>query len=112
MATSRGAAPDRQPDVAHPVMAVDVLGGGQVLDQRHGCSGVDRHRFPAQLDDVESVLDRLVEAHVACDHRDGRHLDLPVAERHHQGYSVVGGRVGVDDQAAGADRYRKIIPTA
>ena len=96
----RDAAPDREPDVAHPVLAMDVLGRDEVLHDRPVRSRMDRNLLTAQLHHVQGVLDRLVDTHVARHDGDCFHLDLGVSQRHHQGDRVVGGRVGVDDQSA------------
>ena len=86
VAARRGPTRHRQPDVTHTVLSVYRPGGYQV-----------RH--------VQGVLYSLVEAHVAGHHRDGLHVDVRVAEGHHQGDGIVGGRVGVYDQAAHLPTY-------
>ena len=90
----------REARVAHPVLAVDVLGAHPLRDQRLGAAGVDRH-LPApagHLDRVERVLDLLLEADVAAADRDRLELRARVAQCDQQREDVVAGRVGVDDQ--------------
>ena len=87
-----------EPDVAHAVDTVDVLGGLERELQRRGLPDVDRHRRAAQLDGVQRVLHRLRQRHVAGDDADADDVDVGVAECHHQRHGVVAGGVGVDEE--------------
>ena len=98
-----GAAGEREPDVAHPVGAVDVLAGLEGHDERGVGAGVDRDVGTAQLGHVEGVLHGEVEGHVAGDDPDADDVDVGMTQRHHEGDGVVAGGVGVDEERSGHD---------
>ena len=93
-----GAAGEREPDVAHPVGAVDVLAGLEGDEERDVGAGVDRDVDTTQLGHVEGVLYGEVEGHVAGDDPDADDVDVGVTQRHHEGDGVVTGGVGVDEE--------------
>ncbi|MGB2634239.1 MAG: hypothetical protein WAM58_09910, partial [Candidatus Acidiferrum sp.] len=58
----------------------------------------------AEFGGVQGVAGGLRDGDVAGDGGDGHDVNMRIAESHDQGYGVVGGGVGIDQEVAGHGR--------
>ncbi len=85
--------------VPEPVIAVEPLCRQWLADERRGRALEDGDVLPAELHREPGVAAPLKHRHVAGDDRDRLHHDVVGHERHDERDRVVGGCVGVDQEA-------------
>jgi hypothetical protein len=104
VAVFRGARRRRIAAIAQAVTAVEpvgvIVGAGERFfgASEHGDGGV------AEFRGVEGVAGGLRDGDVAGDGGDGEDVYVRIAESHDEGYGVVGGGVGVDQEVASHGR--------
>jgi hypothetical protein len=59
-------------------------------------SNVDWNLGSAKFNGVQGVTRRLLNVHIACNHRDRSHPDIGGSQGHDERNSIVGSSVGID----------------
>src|SRR5438105_2593961 len=98
----------REAAVAQTVMAVEVAGVERFAPKRPGGAQVNGDRRPAlaQVGGAAGIARALFDGDVAVDDREGQYLHVRVPEGHEQGDGVIGGGVGIDEEATASHRAR------
>ena len=93
----------RQVGPVQACLAVHLLGGDQMPDQRPYRAGENPGLRPArQFADLAGVFLGELQGHIACDGGYSQHFELGACQGQQDGDGVVLSRVGVDDDLAGA----------
>ncbi len=100
-------------DIAHAVVAVNILGGAEFEHQWSVGPNVDWDvAASADLAGVEGVLHGGVEGHVPGNHSDADDVDSVVGQRESEGDGVVAGGVGIDEERTCGHRGNTRCPTS
>ncbi len=103
----------RQFDIRQTILAMPELGRDQFLKEGMLRSGGDWNvATVGERNHPQRILQALTCSHVSRDDRDGAHVQFRRIQREHQGQSVVGSRIGVENDLFCSRRGRSRVEPA